>query len=138
MIKSRLTSLVARFLPFGGLLTAASRSSPFVSSLSERPPSDIIVIVSATGSAFTLAESIMPRLITLVRMEGADERLVLVVSDGTPDLERAAVCAAMWLVVCAVMLLGVREAGFALGTAAAHSLITSLCFRFLDESLSVQ
>ena len=114
----------------------ASRSSPFVSSLSERLPLDIIVILGAV-SAFTLAESVMPRLTIIltpsVRTEGADERLVPAVSDRMPDLERLA---AMWL--HAVMWLEAREAGFAFPGISAAQSTTSLCFRFLDESLSVQ
>ena len=82
-------SFETRVFPFGGLLTAASRSSPVISSASERPPSENTEI---SGSpAFDLAEPCTPRLTTLmlsVRTEGADEWLDLFVSDGAVDLGR--------------------------------------------------
>lgn len=99
MSESGLTSLVTGFFPFTGLLTAASFSMPFVSSWSERPPSDNAAIVSGADSAFALSELRWTILTLLVRVEHedgrlapvvrtpcADEQLVPVMSDGTLDL----------------------------------------------------
>ena len=83
------TSLVNRFLPLGGLFIAKSRSSPIISSLSDRPPSYNVSLGPASGSDLTLTTSGCWRLMILtlsLRTEGADERLLLpraLVSEGT-------------------------------------------------------
>jgi hypothetical protein len=92
--KSRPTSLVTHFFPFGGLLIAASHSLPFVSSLSERLPLEYISITSGASSTITLTESSCQWLTILTlpkRREGTDEQLVAAVSKGMLDLMESVV-----------------------------------------------
>ena len=135
------------FFPLTGLLTAASRSTPFVSSWSERPPSDNTAIVSSgAGSAIAFSElrkelrlTTLTLLETVEHVDGrlvapvvrtlcADEQLVRVMSDGTLDSERVPVA-----VRCRRMMrLGMLAGSTSLGTSESRS----LDFLFLYESLS--
>ena len=115
-----LTALVACFFPLGGLMTAASRSKPMVSSSSERAPS-IIWIPMLAGSTFVVI------LTLLDRTELADEWVLALVRGGMLEAPP-----------CVMVLVLHLFVGFALlGMEAAQSLMPAekKFFRLEVESL---
>jgi hypothetical protein len=79
----------AAWRDFESMANTVSCSSPMVSSLLERPPFSLKLIVDV-GSGLTIVDSdILEIILTLlVRTEGADERPAPLTTEGVADLAR--------------------------------------------------